>query len=99
MHLICLPVQALTLVNILQLSLNLYILFISDIAWTILKMVCMRVMIHLQRHTKVFQYIMAYEEKIFKEYFNMFILQVNFIKLTYVIHTYKCIVSLEKWFK
>ena len=48
-------------VNVLQMSFNLYMLFISDIAWTVQKMVDMRVMIRLQRHAKVFQYIMAYD--------------------------------------
>ena len=34
---ICLSVRTLTLLNILQMSSNLYVLFISDIAWTVLK--------------------------------------------------------------
>ena len=53
-------VRALTLVNILQMSWNWYMLFISDIAWTVLKMVYIRLMVCLQRHTKVFRYITAY---------------------------------------
>ena len=55
----CLSVRALTLVNILQMSWNWYRLFIYDIAWTVLKMVYIRLMVCLQRHTKVFRYIKA----------------------------------------
>ena len=74
MHSICLyicpSVHALTLVNILQMSWNWYMLFISDIAWNILKMVCIRLMICLQRHTKVYNLW----GKMFKVHFNIFIL-------------------------
>ena len=59
-------VRSLTLVNILQMSWNWYMLFISDIAWTVLKMVYVRLMVCLQRHTKVFRYITVYGEKRFK---------------------------------
>ena len=68
-------VSTLTLVNILQMSWNWYMLFISDIAWTVLEMVYIRLMVCLQRHTKVFRYITVYGGKILKAYFNMFILQ------------------------
>ena len=50
-------VRALTLVNIFQKSWNLYILFVSDIEWSIEKMVCMRLRVCLQRRTKFFRYI------------------------------------------
>ena len=72
---LCLCVHALTLLNILQMSWNWYMLFISDTAWTVLKMVCIRLMVCLKRHTKVFRYITVYGGKILKAYFNMFILQ------------------------
>ena len=64
-------VHALTLVNILQMSWNLYMLFIVDIEWTMVKMVCMGLRVRLQRHTKVFRYIKAYGGKFFKTYFNI----------------------------
>ena len=71
---VCLSVHALTLVNILQMSWNWYMLFMSDIAWTVLKMVYIRLMVCLQRHTKVFRYITVYGEENFKGYLNIFIL-------------------------
>ena len=52
-------VHALTFVNILQTSWNLYMLFVSDIEWTIMKMVSMRQRIRLQRHTKIVYLRMA----------------------------------------
>ena len=59
MHSICLSVHpfvhALTVINILQMSLNLYMLFISDIEKTVLKMICMGLSVCLQRQTKVFR--------------------------------------------
>ena len=70
-----LSIRALTLVNILQMSWNWYMLFISGIAWSVLKIVYIRRMVCLQRHTKVFRYITVYGEKRFKAYFNMFIWQ------------------------
>ena len=60
---VCLSVRALTLKNILQMSWIWYMLFISDIAWTVLKMVNIRLMVCLQRHTKVFRYITVYLKK------------------------------------
>ena len=50
---VCLSFHALTLVNILQTSWNLNMLFISDKAWTVLKMVYIRQMVCLQRHTSL----------------------------------------------
>ena len=35
----------------------------SDIAWTVLKMVCMGFTVRLQRHTKVFWYVTVYGGK------------------------------------
>ena len=58
MHSVCLSVcpsvSTLTPVNNLQMSWNWSVLFTSNIAWTRLKMVCIRLLVHLQRHTKVF---------------------------------------------
>ena len=75
---ICLSVRlsdhALIHVNILQISWNWYMLFISNITWTVLKMICIRLMVCLQRHTKVFRYITAYWGKMFKACFNILIL-------------------------
>ena len=60
----CLPahkaVHALTVINIFQMSLNLYMLFIFDIEWIILKMICIGLSVLLQRYTKVFRRISAY---------------------------------------
>ena len=44
----CLYVHALTLLNILQMSYNSCMLFISDTEWTVLKVVCMGLMVYLQ---------------------------------------------------
>ena len=65
-HSVCLSVRVLTLVNILQMSWNWCMLFISDIPWTVLKMIYIRLMVCLQRHTKVFRYITAYGGKCLK---------------------------------
>ena len=59
-HSVCLSVHALTLVNILQMSWNLYVLFISDVALIVVKMVLIELMDRLQRHTKIFQNIIIY---------------------------------------
>ena len=63
MHSVSLSIHALTLVNWLQMHWNLCMLFIYDVAWTALKMVCM---IHQQRHPKVFWYITSYGENFLK---------------------------------
>ena len=57
---VCPSVHALTVVNILQMSWNLSMLFISDTAWSMLKMIDIRLIVHLQKHTKLFRYISAY---------------------------------------
>ena len=80
-------VHALTLVNILQMSLNLYMLFISDIEWTVVKMVCMGLRVRLQIYTNVFRYIKAYGGKDFWNVFQHIALDV--MKLTCVIQIYK----------
>ena len=53
-------VRALTLVNILRMFWNLEMLLISDIEWSVLKILCMGLKVHLQRHTKVFRCITAF---------------------------------------
>ena len=74
--LICLSVRpsvhALTTVNVLQMFKNLYMLFISDIEWSVLKMSFMWLKVRLQGHTKIFRCITAYGKKIFKAYCNKF---------------------------
>ena len=57
-------VHALIVVSILQMSLNLYMLFISNIEWTVLKMICIELGVRLQRRAKVFPYILAYRGKV-----------------------------------
>ena len=69
---VCLPVLHLILVNILQLSLNLCMLFISDRKWTVLKMMCVALRVRL--HTKVFRDISVYGEGIIKAYCYIYIL-------------------------
>ena len=59
-------VHAPTLVNILQTSLNWYMLLTSAITWIVMKMAYMGLRISLQRHTEVFRYIAAYGEKFLK---------------------------------
>ena len=66
MHSVCLSVRSLILVKIPQMSWHWYILIISDITWTVIKMVCIRQMVCLQRHTKVFRYISDYGRKCLK---------------------------------
>ena len=66
-----------TFVNILQMSLHLCMLFISDIELRVLKMICVGLSVRLQRHSKVFLYISIYRRggvKVFKVYCNIFIL-------------------------
>ena len=41
-------------------SLSLHMLFVSDIAWTVLKIVYIGLIVCLQRHTKVLRYITAF---------------------------------------
>ena len=64
--LIRLSVHDLTLVNILQMSWNRCMSFISGIEWTALKMVYIRLMIYLRKHTKFFRYITVYGGKYIK---------------------------------
>ena len=73
MHSVCLSVHALTFAIILQMSWNSYMLFTCNIAWTVLKMLCIRLLVRLRGHTKFFQYITAYGSKFFKAYNSAFI--------------------------
>ena len=59
-------VHALSLISSLQISWHLYMLFIFDAKWTILKMICMELKVYLQRRTKVFWCITAYGKKMLK---------------------------------
>ena len=59
---VCSSVRSLTLVNILHMTWNWYMLFVSDAEGTALKMVCIRLMVSFQRHTKVFRYITNWEK-------------------------------------
>ena len=52
-RIVCLFIRSLTLVYILQVSWNSYMLFICDIEWTVLKMVYIRLMF-VYRHTQKF---------------------------------------------
>ena len=61
-----LSMHTLNFVNILEISLNSYMLFIPDIECAALKMICMGLRIYLHRHTKAFRYILAYGWKILK---------------------------------
>ena len=64
-RLVCLPVC--TLSNSRKYSSNALILILtSDIAWIVLKMVRIRLIVRLQRHTKVLWYIKAYGRKCLK---------------------------------
>ena len=64
MHAVCLFAHALTLVNILQTSWNLCMIFISNRAWALLKIVYKGLVVGLQRRTEVFQWITAYGGKL-----------------------------------
>ena len=48
--------------NCCKYSSNLSVLFISETEWIALEMVCMGPSVHLQRYTKVFRYILAYQK-------------------------------------
>ena len=65
MHSLCTFVHALTLVNILHKSSNLYMLFIPCIAWTALKSLYIRLTLPLQWRTKIFRHISADEDEMF----------------------------------
>ena len=69
-------VDGLNVIDILQMSLNLYMLFISDIERTVFKIICMAISARLQSRTKIFRCISAYrgEGKVCKVYCNIFIL-------------------------
>ena len=64
-----LSVHALTLVNILQMSWNLYMLFISDAARTLLKILFITIMVCLQWRMEFFWYITAYTVRTFSKRF------------------------------
>ena len=67
--------HALTVANTIQMSLNLYMLFIPDIKLTVLKMIRMGLIVRLQRHMKVFRCITACRGgNVFKVYYNLFVL-------------------------
>ena len=63
---ICLTFRDLSLVTILRVSWNRCMSFISGIEWTALKMVYIRLMIYLRKHTKFFRYITVYGGKYIK---------------------------------
>ena len=63
---VCLSVCCLNLVNIFQMSWIWYMLYIFAIAWSVLKMVCIRPMVCLQRHTKFFDALWPIGEKCLK---------------------------------
>ena len=69
-HLVCLSVPpsvlSLTLINVLQTSWNLYVLFIFGIEWIVLKMICIWLRFRQQRHINVFRCIWANGEKFLK---------------------------------
>ena len=58
---VCPSVQALSLTNIHRMFWKSYISFITPISLTILKMTCIRRIVHVQWRTKIFQYITANE--------------------------------------
>ena len=70
MHSVCLSVRlslhALTLVNILQTSWILHIVFISAVEFTVEKMICMGLRVRVQRHAKVFDTLRRMERKFLK---------------------------------
>ena len=89
-------VHVLTLVNVLQMSWNLYMLFISHIKWTVNKMVYMGLKVRLQRHTKVLRYIKAYAQKNLKR-ISTYCTKCNKINMCHL--DIQKHVSHKKWFK
>ena len=67
---------------------NVSMLLISDIEWTVLKMVCMGLGGHLQRHTKVLIHYGLWG-KIFQNSLQHIYVTLNIVKLTHVIKIYK----------
>ena len=63
---VCLSVHTLTFVNILQMSWNLHMLFIFDTKWTVLKMLCMGLMVCQRDLGLVYREILASPEMKYK---------------------------------
>ena len=95
MHSVCLSVHALTVVNILPMPLNLYMLFISDIEWTVLKILCM-VSVRLQRDTKIFRYILTYLGKVkFLKFIVAYLYCTKYNEIKYFIQLYKSMFRIQ----
>ena len=93
-------VHALTLVNFLHMFWNLYVLFISDVEWSALKILCLELKGGPQRHTKNFRYITSYggREKLFKRiitYFCCTKYNLKNLKIMHAIQMYKSILPMK----
>ena len=92
---VCLFSKFLTLINILQMSCNSYMLLISNVAKIVLKMVCIRLLVLLQRHTKFsIHYSLLKEKKL--SIFKHIYFALNIMKLTYAIQMSKNMFHVKK---
>ena len=67
-------------------------LFISDVDWIVLKMICMSLNVRLQTHTKVFRYISAYrggEGQNFAKFIVTYLCCTKYNENKYLIQLYK----------
>ena len=92
----CVSIHALTLLNVLQMSWNLYTLFISYVAWTVLKMAHIRLM-SFERHES-FQMHYSLRGGDFKSTLTyLYYTKYNEIKIYHLdVQKY---VSYKKWYK
>ena len=77
-------------VNILQMSLNLYMLFIYHVKLTVLKIIWMELSVRLEKYTKFFRYISAYQGR--GEVFKVFATYLYCTKYNEI----KCFIQLHK---
>ena len=97
-RIVCLSVRpsqhALAFENVLQMSLHLYIILISDVEWSVLKMIYMGLRVCLQTHTQVFRYSSAYGEGSF--FIATYLYCTEYcMKLTYFIELYKSLFRIQ----
>ena len=96
---VCLSVRpSVHAVNILQMFLIFYMFFISDIEWTVLKMICMALSVRLERHTKVFRYISAYGgggDLNFVKFIVTYLYCTKYNEIKYCIQLYKSMVRIQ----
>ena len=89
------PHHTLTVVNILQMCFNLYLLFISDIEWTVLKMPCTVLSVRLQRHTKIFWCILEGGKLKFGKFIVTYLYCTKYNEFKYFIQLHKSVFHMQ----